>query len=162
MKCCLRLVSSSRRLTGPSGATTNSRLPAPLSWSAARMTTPSAVESMNVAPPRSSTTTSWELAAPMVRIADSCGAAATSSSPEAVTRWALSSGSCSMLKSMAPPYPVRSGQGDDAQGHPADRGEQDREVAPALPCEQHEARDVDEDRGDDEDRAHASSVLRGP
>ena len=57
-----------------------------------------------VAPPMSSTTTDWELAAPIVRIAESCGAAATSSSPSAVTRWALSSGSCSMWKSMAPPY----------------------------------------------------------
>ena len=95
-KCCLRFVSSSSRLTGPSGATMNRRLPAPVSWSAERITTPRAVESMNVAPPISSTTTGCELAAPIVRIADSWGAAATSSSPDAVTRWALSSGSCSM------------------------------------------------------------------
>src|SRR4051794_26860314 len=114
------------------------------------MTTPSAVESMKVAPPMSSTTTGCELAAPIVRIADSCGAAATSSSPDAVTRWALSSGSCSMRKSMARILRQRG----DAEGDSAHRGEQDREVAAALPREQDEPRDVHRERADHEDRRH--------
>src|SRR5690349_11822283 len=126
----------------------NRRLPAPVSWSAERMTTPSAVESMKVAPPMSSTTTGCELAAPIVRIADSCGAAATSSSPDAVTRWALSSGSCSMWKSMRAILRERG----DAEGDSADGREQDREVATPLPREQDEARDVDRERDDDEHR----------
>src|SRR3954464_12487150 len=121
------------------------------------MTTPSAVESMNVAPPRSRTTTGCELAAPIVRMAESWGAAATSSSPVAVTRWARSSGSCSMLKSIGAAY---SGQGHNAQRDAAHRREQDRHVAAPLPREQDEPRDVHEDRRDDEDGHHPSSVLR--
>src|SRR5688572_21671504 len=126
----------------------NRRLPALVSWSAERMTTPSAVESMKVAPPMSSTTTGWELAAPIVRIADSCGAAATSSSPDAVTRWAWSSGSCSMRKSMGAILRQRR----YAERGPADRREQDREVAAALPREQEEPRDIDHDRAHHEHR----------
>src|SRR5215218_6212260 len=115
----------------------NRRLPALVSWSAERMTTPSAVESMNVAPPMSSTTTGCELTAPIVRIAESWGAAATSSSPEAVTRWALSSGSCSMRKSIGARYlDLRSRQGGDAERDAADRRQQDGQVAAALPREQ--------------------------
>src|ERR1044071_3408382 len=110
------------------------------------MTTPSAVESMKVAPPMSSTTTGCELAAPIVRMADSCGAAATSSSPDAVTRCACSSGSCSISKSMARTLPSR--QGEDAQPHAPHHGEHDGGVAAPLPGEKHAARDVDREEDD--------------
>src|SRR5215217_5627975 len=120
------------------------------------MTTPSAVESMNVAPPMSRTTTGCELAAPIVRMADSWGAAATSSSPEAVTRCAWFSGSCSISKSMARTLPSR--EGEDAQPHAAHHGQHDGGVAAPLPGEQHTPRDVDRDRQDEQHGPHRTSV----
>ena len=88
-----RLVISSSRRTGPSGATTSRLVPASSSWAAALRIVPSAVESMNATSERSSTSRPPGLADAKASTVESRGVAEMSSSPVATIRWPRSMGS---------------------------------------------------------------------